>query len=125
MKFDIGKTGLETVLTSWQVELMRWIWVVGGEVDSRAAYIRLRGSSSPMSRSSVINFLNVMAEEGFLVYREATTQGGRKRLYRPSSEAPDEETFRRVLAGRFIEKARTELARAAQLCPDLRVKKVS
>jgi len=125
MKFDLEKEGLETVLLPWQVELMRWIWRIDGEVDSRAAHIHLRGSSTPMSRAAAINFLNMMADEGFLEYREATAKGGRKRLYRTSPEAPDEETFRRVLADRLIDKARTELARAAQLCPDLRVKKVS
>ena len=123
MKFDLGKEGLETVLLPWQVELMRCIWRADGEVDSRAAYIHLRGSSKPMSRAAAINFLNMMAEEGFLEYREVTAKGGRKRLYRPSPEAPDEETFGRALAGRIIDKARTELARAAQPCPDLRVKK--
>lgn len=110
MKFDLEKEGLETVLLPWQVELMRWIWGVDGEVDSRAAYIRLQGSSTPMSRATVINFLGAMVEEGFLMRREATTKGGRKRIYRPSPSALDEETFRRVLADRFIDKARTELA---------------
>jgi hypothetical protein len=93
---------------------MRWIWRIDGEVDSRAAHIHLRGSSTPMSRAAAINFLNMMAEEGFLEYREATAKGGRKRLYRPSLSAPNEEAFRRVLAGRFIDKARTELAGDAQ-----------
>jgi len=78
-----------------------------------------------MNRASVINFLNMMVDEGFLKYREATAKGDGKRIYRPSPEAQDEETFRRVLTGRIVDKARTELARATQLCPDLRVKKVS
>ena len=125
MKFDMGKTGLETVLLPWQVDLMRWIWGVDREVDSRAAYVYLQGSSMPMSRASVIHFLNMMAEEGFLGCRETTTRGGWKRLYMPGPDVSDEWAFRRVLAGRFIEKARTELARAAQLCPDPRVKKVN
>jgi len=119
MKFDLGKKGLETVLLPWQVELMRWIWRVDGEVDSRVAYIRLRGSSTPMSRAAVINFLNVMVEEGFLECREATAKGGRKQIYRPSPEAQDEEAFGRALADRIIDKARTELAGDAQPCPRL------
>jgi hypothetical protein len=119
MKFDLEKEGLETVLLPWQVELMRWIWRADGEVDSRAAHIHLRGSSTPMSRAASINFLNMMTEEGFLEYREATAKGGRKRLYRPSPSAFDEEAFRRVLADRFIDKARTELAGDAQPCPRL------
>jgi len=119
MKFDMGKEGLETVLLPWQVELMRWIWRVDGEVDSRAAHIHLQGSSTPMSRAAVINFFNMMADEGFLKYREATAKGGRKRIYRPSPSALDEETFGRALADRFIDKARTELAEDAQPCPRL------
>jgi predicted transcriptional regulator len=67
-----------------------------------------------MSRAAVINFLNVMVEEGFLEYKETTAKGGRKRLYRPSPEAQDEETFRRVLTDRLVDKARTELAGDAQ-----------
>ena len=109
MKFDLGKEGLETVLQPWQVELMRWVWGVNGEFGSRAAHVHLLGSSTPVSRAAVIIFLNVMVEEGFIVYREATAKGGWKRLYRASPEAQDEEAFRRVLAYRIIDKARTEL----------------
>jgi len=109
MKFDLDKEGLETVLTPWQVELMRWIWKAKREVDSRMAYLHLQESSTPMSRATAINFLNRMAEEGFLTYREVTAKGGHKRLYLPSPEAPDEEEFRRVLTVRLIERARIEL----------------
>ena len=109
MKFDMEKEGLETVLRPWQAELMRWIWGVG-EVDSRMAHAHLQESETPMSRASSINFLNMMAGEGFLVYREVTTKGGWKRIYRPSPSAPDEEAFRMVLTDRLIDKIETELA---------------
>lgn len=109
MRFDLDKEGLETVLLPWQVELMRWIWSANGEVDSRMAHDHLQKSETPMSRATAINFLNMMAEEGFLTYRETTTKGGWKRLYRPSPTAPDEEAFRRVLADRLIDKVRMEL----------------
>lgn len=55
-------------------------------------------------RATTINFLNRMSEEGFLTYREATTKGGTKRIYRPSDDAPDEESFRRSLAERITRK---------------------
>ena len=109
MRFDLEKEGPETVLLPWQVELMRWIWSVHREVDSRAAYIHIQGSETPMSRASSINFLNTMAEEGFLDHRKVTAKGGWKRVYRPSSIALDEETFSRTIAERIIEKARREL----------------
>jgi predicted transcriptional regulator len=110
MKFDLDKEGLETVLLPWQAELMRRIWESGGETDSRKAHAHLRGTETPMSRATVINFLNRMADEGYLTYREATGKGGHKRLYRPSPTAPDEEGFRRTTAERIIDRARTELA---------------
>jgi len=109
MKFDLDKEGLETVLLTWQVELMRWIWSLNGEVDSRMAHAHLQESETPMSRASSINFLNMMAGEGFLAYREATTKGGWKRLYEPSKIASDEEVFSRTIAERIIDKARREL----------------
>lgn len=110
MKFDLEKGGLETVLQPWQLKLMRWIWSANGEVDSRMAYAHLQASETPMSRATAINFLNMMAEEGFLTYRETTTKGGWKRLYRPSPTAPDEEGFKRSMAERILRKVRRELA---------------
>jgi len=109
LKFDTEKEGLETVLLPWQAELMRWIWSVNGEVDSRMAHAHLLGSETPMSRASSINFLNMMVREGFLAYREVTTKGGWKRIYRPSPSAPGEEAFRRAMAERIMNKARIEL----------------
>ncbi len=109
MKLDLDKDGLEMVLPPWQLLLMRWIWRIGREVDSRAAYNHLQESPTPMSRASAINFLNKMVEEGYLIYRETTTKGGHKRLYKPSPTAPDEESFRKALSQRILEKVRTEL----------------
>jgi len=109
LKFDLNKEGLETVLLPWQVNLMKWIWSLDREVDSRMAHIYLQGTETPMSRATAINFLYKMAEEGFLDYREVTTKGGYKRLYLPSEIAPDEESFRMVLAERIVNKARREL----------------
>ena len=109
MKFDLDNEGLETVLLPWQVELMRFIWSLNGEVDSRTAHNHLRISPHPMSRATTINFLNKMADEGYIAYRETTTKGGWKRLYWPSEIAPDEEAFRRIMAERIVDKSRREL----------------
>ena len=109
MIFKLDKKGLETVLLPWQAELMRLIWGAGGEIDSRTAHNRLRNTTTPVSRASTINFLDKMTEEGLLDYREATTKGGWKRIYRPSLIAPDEEGFRKALAARIDDRARTEL----------------
>ncbi len=97
------------MLLPWQAEVMRLIWGDGGEIDSRTAHNRLKGSPVQMSRASAINFLDRMAGEGFLDYREVTSKGGHKGLYRPSRVAPDEEGFRRALAERIADGVRTEL----------------
>jgi predicted transcriptional regulator len=108
MKFDLTKKGLDTVLTPYQKEIMRWIWETG-ESDSRAAHDHLRTTPHPMSRATTINFLNKMADEGYLTHTETTAKGGRKRIYRPSPTAPHEETFRKALSKRILEKVRNEL----------------
>jgi hypothetical protein len=107
--FKLDKKGLETVLLPWQAELMRLIWGTGGEIDSRTAHNRLRNSTTPVSRASTINFLDRMAGEGFLDYRETTTKGGWKRVYRPSRVAPDEGGFRKALAARIENRVKMEL----------------
>jgi len=63
-----------------------------------------------MSRASVISFLNRMVREGFLEYREVTDKGGHKKLYRPSPEARDEGSFRRIIAERIIRRVLEEIA---------------
>jgi len=88
---------------------MRLIWDAGGEIDSRTAHTRLKGSATQVSWASAINFNEDVAEEGLLERREVTSKGGRKRLYRPSRVAPDEEGFKRVLADRIFDRVRTEL----------------
>lgn len=90
---------------------MKFIWTINQEVDSKTAYNHLRETETPMSRASVINFLNKMANKGFLQYSETTTKGGYKGLYRPSVVVPDEKSFKRVLAKRIIYMAQKELSR--------------
>ena len=108
MKFDLDKHVLGTILTPWQTELMRHIWNTG-ETDSKTAHNHLQITPHPMSHSTTINFLNKMANEGYLTYTETTTKGGWKRIYKPSTTAPDEESFRKALSQRILEKARKKL----------------
>ncbi len=57
-----------------------------------------------MSRASIIMFLNTMAEEGFVEYRDVSSKGGWKRLYRPSQAAPEEGSFRKRIIDMILEK---------------------
>ena len=99
MRFDLGKDGLEAVLSPWQVAVMRYVWEVG-ETDSRCAYEFLRDTKFAMSRASLINFLKKMADEGFLGYSEKTGKGGFKGIWRTHAEALDEDAFRQMVAER-------------------------
>jgi len=70
MKLDLDKEGLEALFSPWQVEVMRLLWGAGEEVDSRTAHEYLRKSGAHISRASIIMFLNMMAEEGLIEYRD-------------------------------------------------------
>ena len=92
MRMDLSGRGLGMFFKPWQAELMRFIWS-SGRVDSLAAYEHLQASGRGMSRASCIQFLNLMVEEGFLVYEEGTAKGGWKRYWIPAAEAVDEGGF--------------------------------
>jgi len=109
MKLDLDREGLEMLFSPWQVEVMRLLWGAGEEVDSRTAYEYLRKSGAPMSRASIIMFLNMMAEEGFVECRDVSSKGGWKRLYRASTAGPDEESFKQLIAGRIMDKVVNEI----------------
>ena len=107
MRFDLGKAGLETVLSPWQAELMRFVWA-RGEANSKDGWEHLQGTEHGMSRASVIFFLNEMVDEGFFVFREETGKGGYHRVYAPVPGVPDEEAFKVALTERVQGKLRAE-----------------
>ena len=107
MRFDLGRSGLETVLSPWQAELMRFVWG-GGEADSRRGWEHLQGTEHGMSRASVIFFFNDMVEEGFLAFREESGKGGYHWVYAPAPGVPDEGAFRVAVAERVLGKLRAE-----------------
>jgi predicted transcriptional regulator len=103
LKFDLGKAGLETVLSPWQAEVMRYVWEVG-ETDSRRAHEHLQGTEHGKSRAAVIFFLNGMVDEGFLSYDEMTGKGGYKGIWSPHPGAKDEDAFRQRVEERVLGK---------------------
>ena len=100
MKFDLDKTGIETVLLPWQAELMRFVWR-RRETDSRTAYENLQDTDYAVSRASVINFLNRMEEAGVLNNEPRTGKGGYHGFYTPRF---DEGGFRLLVAKKIISK---------------------
>jgi hypothetical protein len=105
LRVDLSGRGLGMFFKPWQAELMRFIWSTR-RVDSLAAYEHLQASGLGMSRASCIQFLNLMVEEGFLVYEEGTAKGGWKRYWIPAPEAVDEGGFRRLVADRVMVRIR-------------------
>ena len=85
---DLGKDGLETLFTPWQVEAMKLLWG-GHEYKSGEMHAALNAKGIDISRASVIMFLDRMTSEGVLAYREATGKGGHHRIYRAALTEDD------------------------------------
>jgi len=103
LQFDAGKTSLAMFFKGWQVEALRYFWSIQtGGANSRSVWTnvneRLKGS---ISRTSIINFLNEVVDEGLLNYTETTGKGGHHRVYRI---AFTEKEFKAHIAGRMISK---------------------
>lgn len=107
MRFDLEGSGLGTVLSPWQAEVMRHVWGVE-ETDSKGAWGHLQGTEHGMSRASVIFFLNDMVDMGFLGFREESGKGGYHRVYYPAPGVPDEGAFEAAVAERVLGKLRAE-----------------
>jgi len=96
---DPTKTGFEKVLRVYQIEAMRHVWKNAKEgATSRQVYNQVNSvldGGKKISRASIINFLNIMCDEGILNYTEETCKGGTRRKYTP---ALDEAGFKRYIA---------------------------
>lgn len=94
MEIDPTQEGLRKALKDWQLTALRYIWNAGGIRRVRVPTIKVfngvnaelserdEGKKS-ISRASIINFLDKMANEGVLHEDEETCKGGIRRLYTP------------------------------------------
>ena len=101
---DPSKSGLEKVLTDYEIEALRVVW---GNSDkgftSREVHVRVNEALEgirTISRASIINFLNDMCDEGVLNYEEETCKGGSRRRYSPRL---DEGGFKKHIAKTVFE----------------------
>ena len=87
------------VLTDYQELALRHVWSNPERgADTRGTHTAVNKGLAPtrtISRASIINFLNSMAEQGILRYVEKSTKGGMKRVYYPKL---DEEGFKLLIA---------------------------
>jgi len=105
LKFDLAEEGLRCLFKPYQVEIMRHLWRTRKPMISRDAHLHLQevGGDVAKSRASVINFLNLMVDEGILDYTEETGKGGHHRIYSPidRTEQDFRETVYRVFHGKL------------------------
>jgi len=103
LKIDTSEEGLRMILKDYQEAALRYIWRLGGEgASSRDVWVQvnedLKGKGT-ISRASIINFLNVVVDEGVLNYAETTGKGGHRRIY---SMKYDEAGFKEYVARKVI-----------------------
>ena len=105
LKIDTAEEGLRMILKDYQEAALRYIWRLGGEgASSRDVWVQvnedLKGEGT-ISRASIINFLNVVVDEGVLNYAETTGKGGHRRIY---SMKYDEAGFKEYVARKVMGK---------------------
>lgn len=118
MQLDTDKNGLAAIFKDWQVPLVEELlrgWPTNS-MTSREAYNFLaerdvragnRGRG-PVSRASVINFLNGLVDQGFVSYTEKTAKGGHYRIYKV---AMTREEFAHEIMRRFVDKLKEAFPR--------------
>jgi len=101
--FDLEKDGLETIFRPWQLALLMEVLKHSTDgIDSRTAYGIIQASDYPMSRASVINFLNDLEKEGLVRSVEESCKGGHKKIYFPQVTR---EGLKNYLLNRILTKA--------------------
>ena len=116
LEMDLSKTGYEMFFKPYQVHALRYLWTAESGAISREVWEqvnkRLEGS---ISRASIINSLNDMADNGILDYEEATGKGGRHRIYRHRySETELREHLAAVFIGKLLKEFPEETRRVVE-----------
>ena len=123
ISYDTSKSGLETILKDYQELALRYLWRLDGEgASSRDVWVQvnkdLKGTGS-ISRASIINFLNAMADEGILTFTETTGKGGYRQIYRMKyDEAGFKEHIARVVIRNLLRDFLEETKRALKGLPE-------
>ncbi len=103
LQLDTGKIGLAMFYKDWQIETLRYLWSIHPEgANSRTVHQNVNKTlEASISRASVINNLNAMADDAMLNYTENTGKGGHHRVY---TMAYTEAEFKRRIAEIVITK---------------------
>jgi len=106
--FNTGEDGFRTVVKDYQEVALRYLWHLGGGASSRDVHVNVNkamrtdpSQRDSISRASIINFLNLMVDEGALGFTEITGKGGHRRIY---SARYDESGSKRYMAEKIMSK---------------------
>ncbi|MCX6648955.1 MAG: BlaI/MecI/CopY family transcriptional regulator [Candidatus Bathyarchaeota archaeon] len=106
-EYDTSQTGLRTILKDHEELAMRIVWENPDGVNSRAVWMGVNARrAEPISRATVINFLERMREAGIVGGVEVTGKGGHHWVYSP---AMNEAEFRRTVANGIRESIKKNL----------------
>lgn len=94
--YDTSETGLRTILKDHEEMSLKIVWENPEGLNSRQVWTGVNERrGEPISRATVINFLERMRDAGILNGRETTGKGGHHWVYSP---ALDEKNFRKQVA---------------------------
>jgi len=106
---NLDGVGLGMFLYPYQQDALNYLYDVG-EANSREVWLHINrdGAPDPKSRAAVINYLQGLAEEGLIAYREQSGKGGYHKVYSPRQEYPTLEALSRELMRRLLKRVSEE-----------------
>lgn len=105
----MNQKGLRRIFFEWQIKLLEYFWEKQEPMVSRAVWKQLHDAGvkasmraySPVSRASVIYFLNDLVENSIMTYTEGTGKGGIHRIYSLAPYAETKEKLKEYIFERF------------------------
>ena len=82
LRLDTSKDGIEAVFKPWQNEAVNILLEAQEEHSSAEMLFRLTNRDFKISRASVIFFLNGLVFAKLATFREQSSKGGYKRIYK-------------------------------------------
>lgn len=82
LRLDTSKSGIETIFKPWQWGAISLLLEANEEHSSNEMHTRLNNRDFKISRASVIYFLNGLVIAKLATFREESSKGGYKRIYK-------------------------------------------
>jgi len=125
MQLDTKKKGLEAIFKPWQGPIVMELFereLISAEAHKFCVEHNLgatgKGEERPISRASVINFLNSLVDLRILDYYEETAKGGLRRIYKMNLTR---EEFAHKIIGLFVSTLREAFPEESISFPWLKV----